>query len=260
MAAQPARSGGGEGGDGAHLHLLTGAYAADALDEPELAAFERHLADCDACVQEVGELRATTARLAEAAAEQPPPGLRARVLAEIATVRQDPPEAAGDDELAARRAARRWPARLFAVAAAVLLLLSLSLTALTIRLDHRLDRLEAATDQVQAVLAAPDARALPARPGAKGAALVVASKSRGQAVFVASGLDQPGPDRAYELWLLGPGGQPRPAGLLNLSGDGRARQLVAGSLSGAAGIALTVEPAGGSPGPTTNPVVVVDLA
>ena len=65
------------------MHLLTGAYAADALDAGERDAFEVHLGTCDACRQEVAELTATTARLGSAEAVPPPPGLRARVLDEI---------------------------------------------------------------------------------------------------------------------------------------------------------------------------------
>ncbi|MGH3282625.1 MAG: zf-HC2 domain-containing protein, partial [Trebonia sp.] len=63
------------------LHLLTGAYAADALPPAEAAAFERHLRRCHACADEVRGLRETAARLALATAIAPPPAMRAQVLA-----------------------------------------------------------------------------------------------------------------------------------------------------------------------------------
>ena len=96
------------------MHLLTGAYAADALDAGERDAFEVHLETCDACRQEVAELTATTARLGSAEAVPPPPGLRARVLDEIARTRQLPP--GGWRRATWRPAARggtgsRWPPR-----------------------------------------------------------------------------------------------------------------------------------------------------
>ena len=72
----------------ADIHVLTGAYACDALDLSELGAFEEHLASCDACAQEVAELRATAAALALAEAVEPPAGLRERVMAEVAITRQ----------------------------------------------------------------------------------------------------------------------------------------------------------------------------
>ena len=38
-------------------HTLAGAYALDALTEPDRVRFERHLAGCEACRQEAGSLR-----------------------------------------------------------------------------------------------------------------------------------------------------------------------------------------------------------
>lgn len=72
-------------------HALTGAYVCDALDAAERAAFEAHLATCDACAREVADLRETTAALAMAAAEPPPARLHAAVTAQIATTPQLPP-------------------------------------------------------------------------------------------------------------------------------------------------------------------------
>ena len=73
------------------IHALVGAYAVDALDDVERAAFERHLAECAACRAEVDGLREAAAMIGGAAAAQPPAGLRERVLADIATVRPLPP-------------------------------------------------------------------------------------------------------------------------------------------------------------------------
>ena len=50
------------------LHHLAGAYALDALEESERAAFEQHLASCDWCTVEVADFRATAAVLAIASA------------------------------------------------------------------------------------------------------------------------------------------------------------------------------------------------
>ena len=109
---------------GHEMHLLTGAYAADALDAVERDAFEAHLRTCETCRQEVAELTATTARLGSAEAVPPPPALRARVLDEIARTRQLPPR--GDVvDLDARRA--RWYRQPAAAAAAVLLVVAVGL-------------------------------------------------------------------------------------------------------------------------------------
>ena len=50
------------------LHALSGAYVVDALDDAERAAFERHLAQCPDCQQEVASLREATALMADDAA------------------------------------------------------------------------------------------------------------------------------------------------------------------------------------------------
>jgi anti-sigma factor RsiW len=54
------------------VHTLIGPYALDAVTDTERAAVERHLARCPTCTQEVAELRATAARLADTAATDPP--------------------------------------------------------------------------------------------------------------------------------------------------------------------------------------------
>ncbi len=72
-------------------HTLSGAYALDALEPGEVAAFEEHLAGCAACRQEVAEFRLVAAELAGAESFAPPPELRDRILAKAAHTRQLPP-------------------------------------------------------------------------------------------------------------------------------------------------------------------------
>ena len=72
-------------------HTLTGVYALDALDTAaEVTRFERHLNRCDSCTSEVRGFRETATRLAMAVAQQPPPGLRTAVMADVARTRQAP--------------------------------------------------------------------------------------------------------------------------------------------------------------------------
>lgn len=62
-------------------HEPAAAFALDALDRDETAAFERHLATCPACEDELVRLQRTAAALAFAVrVPAPPPELRARVL------------------------------------------------------------------------------------------------------------------------------------------------------------------------------------
>jgi anti-sigma factor RsiW len=75
------------------MHPLSGAYAVDALDDIERARFERHLAECPDCTAEVASLREAAAMLAHSVDTEPSADLRAKVLAEISTVRPLPPQA-----------------------------------------------------------------------------------------------------------------------------------------------------------------------
>jgi hypothetical protein len=67
-------------------HALAGAYALDALDAAERARFERHLATCRTCPDEVRGFAATATVLGVAAAVTPPPALKGRVLADVAAL------------------------------------------------------------------------------------------------------------------------------------------------------------------------------
>lgn len=73
------------------LHQLSGAYVLDALDDDEREAFEAYMATSPATAAEVASLREVSARLATAAAETPPEGLRSAVMRRVDATRQMPP-------------------------------------------------------------------------------------------------------------------------------------------------------------------------
>jgi anti-sigma-K factor RskA len=62
--------------------------------------------------------------------------------------------------------------------------------------------------------------------------------------------------QVYQLWVIPPGGAPIDAGLLELQPDGRALTLARSGTSERVGtVAITLEPAGGSPVPTLSNMV-----
>src|SRR5258708_28374580 len=95
---------------GGDPHTLAGAYAMDAVAGPDRARFERHLAGCESCRQEIRGLREATAALAAAASVQPPAAFRDAVLRAAAQTRQLPPAVvqAPAGWAAARDRGRRW--------------------------------------------------------------------------------------------------------------------------------------------------------
>ena len=233
------------------VHSLAASYALDALDEDERAEFEGHLGRCEQCRTEVGEMRATAARLAAAMPIPPRPELRSRVLEAVARTPQAPADPVGPASRRARTVPpsagagavpRRRAAALVAVAAAVALVVgALGAVRLTGGVNEGVDQ----------VAAAPDARQLPL-DGAVGTLEVIWSATGGRLAVEGRDLPDPGPGRAYQLWLLG-GAQPVPAGVFDPDGAGAVSY--AGRLPGEpAGWAVTIEPAAGSAQPT-SPIV-----
>ncbi|WP_422735765.1 anti-sigma factor [Micromonospora sp. WMMD729] len=231
----------------ADIHTLAGAYALNAVDDLEGAAFERHLAECESCRQEVTELRETVARLADdTALDATPSELRERTLAEAARTPQLRSAAAAGS---ARQSASRWRQLTVAAAAAVLVAGGASAVTWTVGNDRISDeraRSEQAR-QIAAVLDAPDARVFERSLQPGGAATVVVSRDRDRGVVLLRDLPEPGPGRIYELWLIR-GKEPRKVG--QLAEGIRASTMVIGPVAEAGTFGLSNEPAGGSVAPT----------
>jgi anti-sigma-K factor RskA len=255
----------------ADLHTLAGPYVLSALPPGERARFERHLAACDACAQEVRELRETTARLAAAAAVPPAARLRERVLTEAARTRQLPPVTAGPAPPGARwpwrarRAARRlragrpwWARPAVVIASAALAAAAIAFGVLALDAQHSLSRAQAREHMLAAVLTAPDARMMTAPVTGGGTATVVMSHRMHALAFSSAGLPALPPSRGYELWLMGPSGG-RPAAMLPRPAHGMTSPVIATGIRPGDMVELTVEPAGGAPRPTTAPVLRLGL-
>ncbi len=250
--------------DTADLHLLTGAYALDALDPAERLKFEEHLAGCATCTQEVRELRATAARLGAASSETPPAALRDTVLAQVRATPQQLPltidGAAADAGVGVVvEMRRRRSAVLLPVAAAVLAVALVAVGSLAASLQRSNADLRAQAARVTSVLTAPDATTSSGAIGTGGRGTVVVSHEVASAVFVANGLAQPGTGRTYQLWFIDPAGSARSGGTFIPSADGSVVQPLDGSPAGSTTIGLTVEPQGGSAAPTTKPVLAVPV-
>lgn len=251
----------------ADVHALSGAYALDALEPAEVAAFEEHLESCSTCRDEVRSLREAAGALALDVAETPPASLRSSVLAGIKQVRPLPPvgdapapaaATAPPDELAAvrERRSRRTSPWLVGVAAALTLIAGGAVVR-TVQLDNQLDSVAAQAAEVTAVLTAPDATTTSASVTTGGRAAVVSSASLGKSVLVTDGMAPAPAGRTYQIWYLSDSGAPTSAGFVP---DGeRSAVVLRGDLAGASGVGVTVEPVGGSAAPTTTPVLAVAI-
>lgn len=106
--------------------------------------------------------------------------------------------------------------------------------------------------QIVDVLSAPDARVATARlANNRGTLSVIASRSSNQAVALVRNTRDPLPaDRTFQLWLVGKAPTPVSAGLVS-SANAQDPVLV-DALDASEGIAITIEPRGGSAQPTTD--------
>ncbi len=236
------------------VHAISGAYALDAVSDLERRAFERHFSSCESCADELRGFRLTTARLAAISATEPPAELRQRVLAAAATTAQDRPTHAAkiSGEPPANRTVR-W----LSVAAAVLLMTTAALGVSTYSNAQRADELAATATAVATVLTAPDAETVHGTVSGGGTGSVVVSREQGQAVFVTTGLEQPPSGKTYQLWAIGDEGA-ESRGLLTPGAEGTAGDVVPWP-EDATTFGMTVEPAGGSAQPTTDPVLLLEL-
>jgi anti-sigma-K factor RskA len=253
---------------GRDAHTLAGAYAMDAISAPDRARFERHLARCEECAQEIASLREATARLGTAAAASPPAGLKDRVMAAAALTRQQPPAASDTDSPARARAGGRWfrslawPGRLAVAAvggvAVVVLAAAVVLGVANGSMRQQLNQAQTSSQQIAAVLTARDARMMTGQVTGGGTATIVMSHAEDALVFSAAGLRALPASRGYELWLIGPTGD-RPVGMLSVGSRGMTGPVIASGLRRGDHLALTAEPTGGTGQPTAPMMLDVAL-
>lgn len=234
----------------ADIHALAGAYVLDAVDDLERHAFDRHLAECDACRGEVGELHEAVVRLAGGTWSVPPPRLRDNVFAEIKKTRQLPPRA---PKPVAQPSGRRR--RLLAVAAAVVVAAAGAGTAAYHIQDQRVRTAQATAEaaraeqvRVNGILAAPDVVVRTQELAGGGRVTVVYSRRQDSGVIMLAADAAPADGRVFQLWTVR-SATPVDEGALAV-GQTSIVKVVDG-MPKASDVGVTVEPAGGSRLPTS---------
>lgn len=224
------------------LHDLVAPYALDALDEDERASFERHLASCDQCSAQLGDLQEATTALAYAAeGPEPPRELRERILEAAreeggATVIQFPK--------------RNWLLPAATAAAAVAAVAAIAVGLWAVSLSNDLDReRDARRAEARAIaLLASDAERRPLT-GGRGALLLA---SDGSAALVTCDLATAPEGKTYEAWVIA-NEVARPAGLFR-GGDDCDVKILTRPVPRDATVAVTLEGEGGADQPTSMPL------
>jgi anti-sigma-K factor RskA len=223
------------------------AWLLGALDEDEARAFEDLLERSPDARHEVEELRATTDRLPFAAPPlAPPPELRDRIMAVVESEAEllNAAGAAADRPPRPRRRAWWRPAPL--VAAACTLLVAGVVAGVLIGGGGGADV------RTVAAQVAPDVRGARAH----------LEMGDGRAELVVDGMPAAGSGRVYQVWLLHRGQRtPVPAGtIFDVDRAGHGVGAVVGDMATVRSVLVSVEPAGGSTAPTTDPVVTASLS
>jgi anti-sigma-K factor RskA len=243
------------------------AYALGSLDREERADFETHLAtNCPACARAVEQARGLVAQLAYLAPEASPSAavkrrildsVRASKVSAAAPARFLPAWAwAGIAALLVATVVSTWQARR---EAAELRKLHEQFAALEKERRELVERIDQAR-RTEAILLDPASRqvALATRtPDLPGVRAYWSDKLG----IVLTGAKVPAPqgNRTLQLWLVpkGPGAKPISAGIFRPDAQGNLTLLVAdppAAMAATAALAISDEPEGGSPQPTTTPI------
>lgn len=257
------------------LHLLTGAYALDALDADERDAVEAYLATSEQARAEVASLSDTAVMLGLATTpEVPSADARARLLALVASTPQltaaesaaetaaasaDPAAAAqaaaARPTAAERKASRRWyrsPVT-YAVAMAAAVAMFFGGELIVSRISASQQQLSASA--IAEITGASDMRRASVEASTGGRVTLIWSEHLGKSAVLAKELPELPSGKTYELWYIDERGA-TPAGTFD-AGSARTEAVLRGSIDEGDTVGITVEPAGGSSKPTTKPIVAI---
>lgn len=247
----------------AELNSQIEAYVLDQLSPAERLQVERALAASPALRQEKEQLESALELMAFAGAVPPPPALRERILQE-----------AGASVTAPHRALVIPMWGVWTAAASLLLLVSVGVyltSARIARVETQLAAVTESNEQLaqhvnQTSIAATNLTTefrltsagyrrveLKAVPEASGSAVVFWSADKGETYFVGQ-LPPVPPGKQYQLWALH-NGQPIDAGMLGVIPNGILEPML--KIPKADAFAVTMEPIGGSPSPTTTAMMVM---
>jgi anti-sigma-K factor RskA len=236
------------------LNVLAGAYALNALDDEERAAFEAHLETCEECAEEVRGMQAAAFELSRTTEVAPPPQLRADILASINQIRPLAPIT--DNVIALRRARNSRSAWQVMAAACALIAIVAAGWGFS---QHRSGRTSVAQNSaVEQVLQASDLKAN-TTAFEQGSGTVVYSNSEHKFVLIGHGIPALTSDKTYQLWLLPPNGSAVSVSTFVPDSSGNVSLPASADLSGIPKLGISVEPSGGSKTPTAGTVQTMNV-
>ena len=248
------------------LHLLSGAYALNALDGVEKARFEAYLLTAEEARAEVASLSDTAVLIGLASEPVAPPAeLRARLMAQIAVTPQLPAIQAARPPLvsipskASTRATARWFNRPVAILAAAAAAVALFVGGNVLGLANA-NHGEQQAASLTAIYSASDSRQSKANVAGGGTATFVWSAELRRSAVLINELPSLADGKVYELWYIDAKSNATPAGTFSAAASGATVRILDGKMTGGDTLGITVEPQGGSKKPTSAPIVAVASA
>jgi anti-sigma factor RsiW len=224
-----------------------GAYLLGALTDLERQAFERHVAGCAECRDELERLRPAADALPRSVEQvEPPPGLKASLMEVVDREARERPGAAAATPRKRRRI--RLPSLTGFRPALVAGALALGLVA-----GFGVAQLGGGED-ARTVAATVDERRMPDASGS----LRIQGDGADGGILSVHGMPPAGDEQVYQAWVQRDGTVvPQPT--FEVTGDGRGAVAVPDDLSEAQAVLVTREPRGGSRAPSEQPVIQVPL-
>jgi hypothetical protein len=142
------------------------------------------------------------------------------------------------------------------VAAAVALIVGLGFT---VRAGVQAQHDMATAAQINEIQAAADYQRETVEIPGGGSATLVWSGALQRSALLVDGMAALPAGSTYELWYIDGDGA-TPAGTFNVGDDGKHSVVLAGAMDAGDTVGVTIEPAGGSDSPTTEPMIVVQTA
>jgi anti-sigma-K factor RskA len=238
-----------------HLRFeeLKDAYVLGALPEEERREFEEYLASHPERQAEIEDLRAVAGLLALSPHElEPPPELRRRIMdmVEAEAVRPSPSRRSWLSRIGELLSARN-----LALGAAALLVIGLF--SWNMVLQGEMQDLQGRVQSLQGQPQEPQMVELGGAGTEQGARAELVTLEDHRAVLVVENMPPVPEGKTYQIWVI-EDDVPQPSGLFKPKQDSVAA-VVEHPLGGGDVIAVTVEPEGGSPKPTTDPMLVAEV-
>ena len=286
--------------DREELHLLSGAYALNALESDEKARFEAYLLTSEETRTEVASLLDTAVLIGLSTVPvAPPTDLKARLMAQIAVTpqrapvpverptltavpaelpevraRQTTPQLTTQRDASAEavreaslglpsRAATKAAARWYTRPASILVAVA---AAVALFVGGNILGLSTGNQSQQqaaaisAIVSASDYQQAKANVSGGGTATFVWSVGLKQSAVVIDNLPKLADGKTYQLWYIDTDSTATSAGIFPAASSGTTVRVLAGAMSAGDTIGITVEPGGGSKTPTTAPIVAVPSA